>query len=637
MSGGPSFLGDLGGFDLQSLLDQLRQAPQGGDPQAAIPAPTMGLNPFQPTRGAGDVDPSGRGTGPVDQRRPSIAMDEGQVQTLERAQAGPADAVALGGSPLDRLLFDRSGFGGGSGGFAGAADPYATRAVPLPPTRPGDDALMVQPSTTGTVSGMNPGGAGAMPPKVKALSDYPGGPAPAAPADPVGVPQMPPANSFDPLTGQVVSGQPQRLGGAPSPAPAPAGPMAPALGQGGPQPSMMEQYARAVGAVNPQIGDLLFHVGLGIASNRGIGPGIAAGLQSYGSSQSGSLKGQLEQIKFMQEQQGQQDTYNHLVNNLKYDPTAARAAMRNPTLLTNLLQQQTRAPNTVDYGGVRYLVPPNSANDPSQWQRVGTVNGPQPGFEADPNNPGGERPVVGGQADPNYKAAVAGAEARAKDDAVPDKLINTRPGAVLYDPNTRQPVYTAPGNKPEGFETEDKLRTEFSKQLGTFGQVHEGYGRVIAATRQRETNPGQVSPASDMSLVFGYMKMLDPGSVVREGEYATAKNAAGVPEQVLNAYNKARNGEFLSDRQRQDFLGQAQELYGTARHTADGVAERYRGLAQQYGVSPDRSVYMPESPTPPKLGQQSQPSGSAAGRFQELMTSGMSKADAFARMRKEGL
>ncbi|MCJ2102759.1 hypothetical protein MKK82_28485, partial [Methylobacterium sp. E-046] len=612
MSGGASFLCDHGGFVLARLLERLRQAPQGFDPPAAIPAPTMGLNPFQPTRGGGDVDPSGRGTGPVDQRRPSIAMDEGQVQALERAQAGPADAVALGGSPLDRLLYDRTGFGGGSGGFTGSADPYGARSVPLPPTRPGDDALMVQPPTTGTVAGMNPGGAGAMPPKVKALSDYPGGPAPAAPADPVGVPQMPPTNSFDPLTGQVVSGQPQPLRGAP----APAGPMAPAGGQGGPQPSMMEQYARAVGAVNPQIGDLLLHVGLGIASNRGLGAGISAGVQSYGASQSGSLKGQLEQIRFMQEQQSQQDTYSHLVNNLKVDPVTARAAMRNSTVLTNLLQQQTRAPNTVDYGGVRYLVPPNSANDPSQWQRVGAVNGPQPGFEADPNKPGAERYVVGSQADPNYKGSVAGAEAKAKDEAVGDKLMNVRPDGVVFDPNTRQPVYQAPGNKPQGFETEDKLRTEFSKQLGTFGQVHEGYGRVIAATRQRETNPGQVSPASDMSLVFGYMKMLDPGSVVREGEYATAKNAAGVPEQVLNAYNKARNGEFLSDRHRQDFPGQAQERYGTARHPADGVAGRYRGLAQQYGGSPDRSGYMPESRTPPTLAHPTQPTGNAPARFQ---------------------
>jgi hypothetical protein len=276
--------------------------------------------------------------------------------------------------------------------------------------------------------------------------------------------------------------------------------------------------------------------------------------------------------------------------------------MRNPTLLTNLLQQQTRAPNTVDYGGVRYLVPPNSANDPSQWQRVGTVNGPQPGFEADPNKPGAERYVVGSQADPNYKGSVAGAEAKAKDEAVGDKLVNVRPGGVLFDPNTRQPVYTAPGNEPEGFKTEDKLRTEFSKQLGTFGQVHDGYGRVIAATKQREANPAAVSPASDIGLVFGFMKMLDPGSVVREGEYATAKNAAGVPERVLNAYNKVLKGEFLSTEQRKDFLGQAAELYGTARHTADGVAERYRGLATQYGVDPGRSVYLPEAPTPPKLG-----------------------------------
>ena len=94
---------------------------------------------------------------------------------------------------------------------------------------------------------------------------------------------------------------------------------------------------------------------------------------------------------------------------------------------------------------------------------------------------------------------------------------------------------TAPAKKPDGFDVETKLRGEFAKGLGGFQDVHDGYGRIIAATRQRETNPAAVSPASDMSLVFGFMKMLDPSSVVRETEYATAKNATGVPDQVRNA------------------------------------------------------------------------------------------------------
>jgi hypothetical protein len=35
------------------------------------------------------------------------------------------------------------------------------------------------------------------------------------------------------------------------------------------------------------------------------------------------------------------------------------------------------------------------------------------------------------------------------------------------------------------------------------------------------------------------MKMLDPTSVVREGEFATAQNAASIPIKIVNMYNKA--------------------------------------------------------------------------------------------------
>ncbi|MCZ3279745.1 hypothetical protein NYZ63_19430, partial [Acinetobacter baumannii] len=78
-----------------------------------------------------------------------------------------------------------------------------------------------------------------------------------------------------------------------------------------------------------------------------------------------------------------------------------------------------------------------------------------------------------------------------------------RPGQTFYDRGTLKPILTAPAAKPDGFDTETKLRGEFRKDVGSFPDVHDGYSRLIAATKQREANPGSVSPASDISLVFG--------------------------------------------------------------------------------------------------------------------------------------
>ena len=82
---------------------------------------------------------------------------------------------------------------------------------------------------------------------------------------------------------------------------------------------------------------------------------------------------------------------------------------------------------------------------------------------------------------------------------------------------------------------------------------------------------------------------------------ATAKNAAGIPDQIRNAYNKAKNGEFLTPDQRKDILGQATELYGTARKNADTIAGRYRNLAGQYGVDPERAAFLPPAPEAPRV------------------------------------
>jgi hypothetical protein len=105
-----------------------------------------------------------------------------------------------------------------------------------------------------------------------------------------------------------------------------------------------------------------------------------------------------------------------------------------------------------------------------------------------------------------------------------------------------------------------------------------------------------------MSMVFSFMKMLDPGSVVREGEFANAQNAAGIPDRVVNAYNKALSGQLLNPKQRQDFSGQANTLYQAQKDRFDGIAQEYRGYASDYGVDPERVVSAAKAastPTPP--------------------------------------
>jgi hypothetical protein len=111
---------------------------------------------------------------------------------------------------------------------------------------------------------------------------------------------------------------------------------------------------------------------------------------------------------------------------------------------------------------------------------------------------------------------------------------------------------------------------------------------------------GKPSPAGDMSGVFAYMKMLDPASTVREGEQAQARNAAGVPDQVRNMYNKLLNGETLTAGQRKDFLGQATKLYRSQYAKQMKLNDKYAGAAKAQRLDPKLITFGAEFKAPPE-------------------------------------
>lgn len=142
------------------------------------------------------------------------------------------------------------------------------------------------------------------------------------------------------------------------------------------------------------------------------------------------------------------------------------------------------------------------------------------------------------------------------------------------------------------FERSDKLRDEFQKGSGEFVKVRDAYERI-----QRSSQAP--SAAGDLSLIFNYMKLLDPGSVVREGEFATAQNAAGIPDRIRNAYNRAINGERLNPDQRTDFLSQADRLYEGALTGQKKLEQQYTDFSTSFGVDPKNVItdYRIKKPT----------------------------------------
>lgn len=130
------------------------------------------------------------------------------------------------------------------------------------------------------------------------------------------------------------------------------------------------------------------------------------------------------------------------------------------------------------------------------------------------------------------------------------------------------------------------LRKELRQNNKDYYTVGDAYSRM----KNVAENP---SAAGDISMIFSYMKMLDPNSTVREGEYATAQNAAGIPTRVMNLYNQTLQGTRLSDLQRSDFLNQAGNLFNAQKARFDKEADYYRGVAERYNINPEDVIYDP--------------------------------------------
>lgn len=129
----------------------------------------------------------------------------------------------------------------------------------------------------------------------------------------------------------------------------------------------------------------------------------------------------------------------------------------------------------------------------------------------------------------------------------------------------------------------DKYRESF------FGKTEvKDYREVLNATQQIVSLAQREGSAmGSLASIFSYMKVLDPSSTVREGEAASAQNAAGIPDRIRNYYNNLLSGDPLSPAQRADMANVAITLYGSRANNYNSLANIYRGLISNYGGDPD--------------------------------------------------
>lgn len=198
-----------------------------------------------------------------------------------------------------------------------------------------------------------------------------------------------------------------------------------------------------------------------------------------------------------------------------------------------------------------------------------------------------------------------------KPEVVSIELGNGQKRSMLQMPDgTLRPIdmsqFGGDNKLPPNFEDSQKLRKEFTAQANV-KKFTDSIGPYQSMLKSAPID----TAVADVDMLYGLATILDPESVVREGEYATLTKTQSLPEQLRGEVLRALNGQGrLSQETRAKIMDIAGNRVGSYRERATADVERFSGLAQRFGM--DRNLVIQDLPElqryqPPAAQTQPQP------------------------------
>lgn len=96
--------------------------------------------------------------------------------------------------------------------------------------------------------------------------------------------------------------------------------------------------------------------------------------------------------------------------------------------------------------------------------------------------------------------------------------------------------------------------------------------------------------AGDLNIVYGFAKVMDPGSVVREGEVQMSQGTGSLGEQIQGYIQRIRSGGSLPPSVRQRLLTEIQTRADAYRAAYRQFRKQYWQDAERYGFSPQAVI-----------------------------------------------
>lgn len=129
----------------------------------------------------------------------------------------------------------------------------------------------------------------------------------------------------------------------------------------------------------------------------------------------------------------------------------------------------------------------------------------------------------------------------------------------------------------------DKTRREYESKRAKLGEATQAAQTVASLT----ADPNLANnPQAQMALVFAFGRMLDPGSVVREGEYKLFESGRGILDTLGNFPERVASGARLTPEQVRNMRAISSTLLQQQQERERALGTRYHGLATQRGYDP---------------------------------------------------
>ena len=131
---------------------------------------------------------------------------------------------------------------------------------------------------------------------------------------------------------------------------------------------------------------------------------------------------------------------------------------------------------------------------------------------------------------------------------------------------------------PQQFQQRQQVSGEYLAQSQDFLDRQD----MFITIREAAKDPNAIN---DIGLVFGFMKMLDPTSVVRESEQQLVISARGVPDTIKNSYRSLWEGRKLTDIQIQQIVSLASSRYKSSVSVQKQRFRRYNAILSKQGIT----------------------------------------------------